>query len=196
MLLFLSFWAVELNVFIGERCKKQDDQVHVCSFNYIVEASLMKVKHPSISRTVTIPYTATFEELHETLRIAFSWHPTTNYEFCFGKYPKILVASSQRITTLALIEEEKAKFDDFRDGSTTYIVEAMRNIFADRRIMGYSSDASSQLVHCVKIRAAPRSLYSEEVSCIGGIGHPFADGFDLDEWEELKKAYDTRDLTQ
>jgi hypothetical protein len=192
---YFSFWVVKLNVFVGERCKKQDDQLHICNFNYIVETSLVKVTRPSISRTLTIPFTATFEELHEALQIAFSWHSTTNYEFCFGKCPKILVASSERIATLALIEEEKANFDDFKDGSSTYIAEAMRNTFADRRIMGYSSDASSQLVHCVKIRAAPRSLYSEDIRCIGGIGHPFADGFDLDEWEELKKAYDTREPT-
>jgi len=152
----------------GESCKKQDCQVHVCEFNYTVEASLMDVKHPYISRTLSIPYTLTFEELHESLQIAFSWRPTMNYEFCMKR---VLIASADRIATLAWNKDERARFDAFKDGSTTYVVEAMKDTYADRRILGYCCDASFGLVHGLKIRVASYGSW-KHVRCTHGIGHP------------------------
>jgi len=169
---------------------KQDSQVHVCEFNYEVEASLKGVKNPAISRTLSIRYTATFEELHEALQIAFSWRPTTKYEFCMNR---VLIGSADRIAALGVQEDEMARFDEFKDGSKTYIVEGMKHRYGDRRILGYSCDTSSEIVHCLRIRAAPcsRSMdgYLPDVSCIRGTGHPFAQGFDLEEWANLKNAY-------
>ncbi|KAE9378782.1 hypothetical protein N431DRAFT_147438 [Stipitochalara longipes BDJ] len=176
--------------YCSESCKKQDCQVHVCEFYYKIEASLTGVTNPAISRTFIIRHTATFEELHEALQIAFCWRPTTNYEFCMNKR---LIGSADRIATLTMRAEEKARFDEFKDGSTTYIVEAMKNAYADRRILGYSCHASCTLVHCLRIRPAfyvrLTNSVLPDVRCILGTGHPYAEGFDLDEWRELKDAY-------
>ncbi|KAN0115345.1 hypothetical protein V8E51_004889 [Hyaloscypha variabilis] len=171
--------------YCSESCKKQDCQVHVCEFNYTVEASLMDVKHPYISRTLSIPYTLTFEELHQSLQIAFSWRPTMNYEFCMKR---VLIASADRIATLAWNKDERARFDAFKDGSTTYVVEAMKDTYADRRILGYCCDASFGLVHCLKIRVASYGSW-KQIRCTQGIGHPYAEGFGLDGWCALKDAY-------
>ena len=169
---------------------KQDSQVHVCEFKYEVEASLWGVTNPTISRTLSLRHTATFEELHEALHIAFCWRPTTKYYFGMGK---VLISSAEQLVAVSMNEDEKARFDKFQDASKTYIAEAMKNRRFDRRILGYSYVTSSEIVHYLRIRAIPlsqsRSGYLPDVRCVRGIGHPFAQGFDLKGWMDLKDAY-------
>lgn len=141
----------------------------------------------------------TFQELHHALQIAFSWRPGTEYEFYIGDLEgrRTLITSSSRIEALPFTwtEEEKLRYDDYRDGETTYIAEAMENLYQERRILAYKSDVlvPDELTHNVIIRydyeAFSRGFLRSEIRCTGGIGHPFAEGFTLDEWEKLKKAY-------
>jgi len=78
-----------------------------------------------------VPSMATFEELHQALQIAFSWHPGTDYEFYIGNLEgrRTLITTSSRIETLAwrYINEENP-YDDYKDCETTYIAEAMENL--------------------------------------------------------------------
>jgi Plasmid pRiA4b ORF-3-like protein len=172
--------------YIAEHCKKQDLHRHACSFNFIVEVSLMKVKYPTITRRLSVPSTSTFEELHHALQIAFSWRPTDDYEFGIGK---TLVTSADRI---AMKGEERSIFSAVKNGKTTYIVEEMKHTYRDRKILGYQSDVRSELVHHVKIKTRDRPPFGggPDISCLWGYGHAFAEGFDLREWAELKEAYD------
>lgn len=146
---------------------------------------------PGIGRTLSIPYTTTFEELHQALQIAFSWRPTTDYEFAIGR---LLITSRDRMARL-MLTEENAYFKELKDGRTTYIVEGMTHTFADRKIIGYLSDVSSTLVHKIKIQVwnPPKHFtafqISTEIRCVRGHGHSFAQGFTRDEWDKLKIAY-------
>jgi hypothetical protein len=71
---------------LGDVCQKSDWPSHKghCKFqNYILKVTLNPgiIKDPPISRTLSCPATATFEELHEALQIAFGWATTHSYDF-------------------------------------------------------------------------------------------------------------------
>jgi hypothetical protein len=185
-------------IFIGESCKKEAASLHICKFNYHVHASLMNVKFPEIIRMLRVPSMATFEELHQALQIAFSWRPGTDYEFYIGNLDglRTLITTSSRIETLAwrYINEDNP-YDDYKDGETTYIAEAMENLLIQgRRILAYKSDVSvpDEVVHRVLIQCDSdvllRGFVRSNIICIGGNGHPFAEGFSLDGWQKLKRA--------
>ena len=125
---------------------------------------------PGIGRTLSIPYTTTFEELHQALQIAFSWRPTTDYEFAIGR---LLITSRDRMARL-MLTEENAYFKELKDGRTTYIVEGMTHTFADRKIIGYLSDVSSNLVHKIKIQVwnPPKHFTAFQIQYF--VGPPFA----------------------
>ncbi len=147
-----------------------------------------------------VPSMATFEELHRALQIAFSCRPGTDYEFYIDNLERrrTLITTSSRIETLAWrwANEENVPYDDYKDGDTTYIAEAMENLlFQGRRILAYKSDVlvPDELAHRVVISCDSmillRGFVRSDIICVGGIGHPFAEGFSLDEWQKLKRAY-------
>ncbi|TVY42154.1 hypothetical protein LOCC1_G005789 [Lachnellula occidentalis] len=51
--------------------------------NYILKISLCptEITNPSVNRTLSCPSTATFEQLHRALQIAFGWAGTQTYDF-------------------------------------------------------------------------------------------------------------------
>lgn len=148
-----------------------------------------------------VPCMATFEELHQALQIAFSWRPGTDYEFYIGNLEgrRTLITTSSRIETLTWrwANKENAPYDDYKDGETTYIAEGMENLlFQDRRILAYKSNVlvPDEPTHRVVISCDSevlllRGFVRSYIICVGGIGHPFAEGFNLEEWQKLKRAY-------
>jgi hypothetical protein len=187
-------------IFIGESCKKEAASLHICKFNYHVHASVMNVKDPEIIRMLRVPCMATFEELHQAVQIAFSWRPGTDYESYIGNLEgrRTLITTSSRIEILTWrwTNEENVPYDDYKDGETTYIAEAMENLLVQgRRILAYKSDVlvPDELAHRViaSCDSEPllRGFVRSHIICVGGIGHPFAEGFSLDEWQKLKRAY-------
>ncbi len=171
---------------------KQDRHVHVCHFKYQVEVSLPDVNNPAIWRYLSIPHTATFEELHEALQIAFSWRPSNDWGFGVDR---LLITSGDRITTLASDSGREVVFT-LKDARTTYLVEVMKDAFWNRKIFGYLHNSAFGPMHKIILRAATWPGYHNtnirtlsDFRCTGGTGHPFAQGFDLDQWKELKSAY-------
>jgi hypothetical protein len=146
-----------------------------------------------------VPFMTTFEELNQALQIAFSWRPGTDYEFYIGNLEgrRTLITTSSRIETFVWrrAQEEDVPYDDYKDGETTYIADVMEKFFQDRRILAYRSDVllPDELTHRLNItcdsEALSRGFVRSEILCTGGIGHPFAEGFSLDGWQKLKRAY-------
>jgi hypothetical protein len=56
------------------QCKRQ---------NYIIKFHLCpgEIKDPEVIRTLSCPATATFDELHQALQVAFQWFSTHTYDF-------------------------------------------------------------------------------------------------------------------
>ncbi len=160
----------------------------------------MDVKDPVIIRLLRVPSMTTFEELHHALQIAFSWRPGTDYEFYIGSLEgrRTLITTSSRKETLAWrwSNEDNVPYDDYKDGETTYIAEAMENLLIQgKRILAYKSDVlvPDELAHRVIITCdsepLSRGFVRSDIICTGGEGHPFAEGFSLDGWQKLKRAY-------
>src|SRR5271167_2454190 len=49
--------------------------------NYILKIDLQEVTNPAVSRTLSVPPTATFHKLHYAIQIAFGWHNAHLYHF-------------------------------------------------------------------------------------------------------------------
>jgi Plasmid pRiA4b ORF-3-like protein len=49
--------------------------------NYILEVALKHLRNPRITRTLSVPPTATFHELHGAIQIAFEWNNAHLYHF-------------------------------------------------------------------------------------------------------------------
>lgn len=70
----------------GSDCQKQDWSGHKLDCqaqNYVLEVKLCpeNIVDPAVTRTLSCPAAATFEELHETLQVAFGWASTHAFDF-------------------------------------------------------------------------------------------------------------------
>lgn len=70
----------------GSGCQKQDWPNHKLDCqaqNYILEVKLCPedIVDPAVTRTLSCPAPATFEELHEVLQVAFGWASTHTFDF-------------------------------------------------------------------------------------------------------------------
>ena len=73
-------------MFAGSTCQKADWESHkrVCKRqNYLLQVQLTpgEIVNPQITRTLSCPAGATFQEFHEALQIAFGWATTHTYDF-------------------------------------------------------------------------------------------------------------------
>ncbi len=84
---------------------------------------------------------------------------------------------------------------EYKDGSTTYVVEALANARGNLRGLSYVNSIRSGLLHQLDIRPVGYSGLGDIV-CRSGSGHSFAEGFDLATWDMLKDAYSAGDPTQ
>lgn len=64
-------------------CVSKAEQEAASADNYLIKVQLMPgdIENPAISRTLSCPAVATFEQLHRALQIAFGWATTHTYDF-------------------------------------------------------------------------------------------------------------------
>lgn len=71
-------------VYCGAECQTKDWPTHksTCKAeNFLIKFTLKDIDDPKVSRTLSIPYSATFQQIHFALMIAFGWATTHAYHF-------------------------------------------------------------------------------------------------------------------
>ena len=190
---------------MGSNEPAQDDD------NFVVEAFLMDVYDPEVSRKVSCPASATMYELHLALNVALGWSNSHGSQFEFlsgdaifrpmveGADAKHLLLCHSRAASGGEGTEDAEGFTTFHDMENTRQGAAEKLKIGDmltrRHWLGeadkptfiYEYDFGSGWQHGVQVLGrAPKTTQFE---CIGGTGHPCAEDTIPPQSEVIKEAY-------
>ncbi|TVY20425.1 hypothetical protein LARI1_G001024 [Lachnellula arida] len=189
--------------------------------NYILKVSLCpaEITNPSVTRTLSCPSTATYEQLHRALQIAFGWASTHTYDFKIidpnaqpeplpdmGTYIARRMAqdaaqfndspipdAGPRQNLLRIIEKDPFGPGGFGSGRG---LDSMHNQDRDYEGAGieYEYDFGDCWQHTVEV--VGRAEASKGFLCLGGEGHGVAEDVgSVDGWLGLREAYRTANPT-
>lgn len=156
---------------------------------YILKVELLDVENPRITRTLSCPANATFEELHTAIQIAFGWADCHLHQF--EVHPE---ASQWSPMILKISPESSDDFDDDddplpRESSEEYKLQTYFESprFQDHDLI-YQYDFGDSWEHLITVLG--RGDKVEYFSCVDGEGHSCAeDAGGPRGWEDVRDAY-------
>ena len=155
--------------------------------NFIFKITLMGVKNPRITRTLSCPAGTNFHDFHKAIIIAFGWALTHIYMFNVLPQPGAGFFAPQAIHEFS-DEQPEDTFVSWSDSRGTELGEYMAQSVYRGKYLQYLYDFGDHWDHSITyIGRAPKTA---KVLCIDGEGHgPAEDVGGVEGWEELKKAY-------
>lgn len=157
------------------------------SSTYLLKVELFDVENPRITRTLSCPANATFEELHTAIQIAFGWADCHLHQFEVH-----LEASPWSPMSLKISPADDSDDDDDplpRESSEDYKLQTYFESprFQDHNLT-YQYDFGDSWEHLITVLG--RGDKVEYFSCVDGEGHSCAeDAGGPRGWEDVRDAY-------
>ena len=168
--------------------------------NYLLKVALLNVSNPRITRTLSCPADATFEELHEALQIAFGWTFRGLYEFSVldtpyqhrSSYSPLVISNEKPLDmgseTRAVVRHDMKAPTEWRSSRRFQLHTCLKNPSYKQKHLIYVYDYGNDWQHSITLLG--RGKNTEKFVCLDGEGHACAEeaGFESG-WEKLKEAY-------
>ena len=169
--------------------------------NYLLQIDLIGSDNPSISRTLSVPPSTTFDTLHSAIQVAFGWRNAHTHHFDIfdapplsGKQePRLLFSALPRVLVHLEPEPGESSFQERGTHYETSTVWTLSQVFEDTKYkekrIEYLYDFGDNWVHHITLIGRANILTST-IACLSGEGGPAAeDCGGYTGWEEIKKAY-------
>lgn len=155
---------------------------------YLLKIELLSVENPRITRTLSCPANATFEDLHTAIQIAFGWANCHLHSF------EVRPEASTWSTTILRISPDSAEDSDDDDPLRSESSEdyELQTYFDNPRfrdnLLIYQYDFGDSWEHLITVLG--RGDKEEFFICVDGEGHSCAeDAGGPTGWEDVRDAY-------
>lgn len=155
---------------------------------YLLKVELLRIENPRITRTLSCPADATFEELHTAIQIAFGWADCHLHQF------EVHPEASSWSPMLLRISPDAADDSDDDDPVPRKSTEdyKLQTYFETRRFRDqdliYQYDFGDSWEHLITVLG--RGDKVEFFFCVDGEGHRCAeDAGGPSGWEDVRDAY-------
>lgn len=167
--------------------------------NYIIHIAIQDIQNPRVTRTLSIPPSISFHQLHTAIQIAFGWQLNHHHHFEINNIPAIWLdekapppRSNGPLVLLTIGNPELLTdiedADMVADEKTTKLSDVFENEKYKNKYIEYTYDFGDGWEHSVLLFGrAEEAVSSNFIFCIGGEGAPVAeDCGGVTGWEHLK----------
>jgi Plasmid pRiA4b ORF-3-like protein len=169
--------------------------------NYIIHIEIQNIQNPRVTRTLSVPPSCTFHNLHRAIQIAFGWASHHHYHFEVKNIPGIWLEKNDPpprtgprvLLTIGNPElltylENEDKDGKVADEMTTKLSDVFENEKYKNKCIDYTYDMGDSWEHSVLLFGrAEEAASSDSIFCIGGEGAPVAEDVGGPPgWEHLK----------
>jgi len=169
--------------------------------NYIIHIAIQNIQNPRVTRTLSVPPSISFHNLHTAIQIAFGWAFHHHHHFEVNNIPAIWLdknnpPSPRSNGPLVLLTIGNPEFltyledenEPIADEMTTKLSDVFENEKYKNKYLEYTYDFGDSWEHSVLLFGrANRAVSSDFIFCIGGEGAPVAeDCGGPPGWEHLK----------
>jgi len=164
--------------------------------NYIIHIEIRNIQNPRVTRTLSVPPSITFYDLHEAIQFAFGWGFSHPHQFEVNNIPGIWLqktdpppcsTSPRVLLTIGNPPYEEAD-GIVADEATTKLSDVFENEKYKNKYIEYTYDFGDSWEHSVLLFGrAEEAVSSDFIFCIGGEGAPVAEDVGGPPgWEHLK----------
>lgn len=161
--------------------------------NYVFKVDLLGVKDPEISRTISCPATAKFDDFNQALQVAFKWPLPSFYRFEVT-YP----LAEAKGPSLEISHQRPGLAPPSGPWEESHELELgkfLKNTDYGIAEFAYIITAKDEWHHHITLK--DRDKKSTRFRCVGGEGRACPDGIGgCSAWKELKAAYRTSNTSK
>ena len=170
--------------------------------NYIIHIAIQDIENPRVTRTLSVPPSISFHQLHTAIQIAFGWAFHHHHHFEINNIPAIWLdekppppRSNGPLVLLTIGNPESLTYiEDIDDGGTvtdemtTKLSDVFENEKYNNKYIEYTYDFGDSWEHSVLLFGrADEAVSSDFIYCMGGEGAPVAEDVGgVPGWEHLK----------
>ncbi|CAM6096832.1 unnamed protein product [Calypogeia fissa] len=164
----------------------------MASENYLVKITLTNIKHPVVTRTLSVPKDTTFHKLHLAIQVAFGWCNCHLYNFTVLE-PLPPARRRMSYPRIILTLEEQPELNEWTEpaplkSSRVKLQQVLDNPRYAGNPMEYLYDFGDNCDH--KIEMIGTETVNGTIRCVAGKGHGVAEDVgSVPGWERLKSIY-------
>jgi Plasmid pRiA4b ORF-3-like protein len=170
---------------------------HKAERNYLLNVRVKGVHKPRVMRTLSVPPSITFWDLHCAIQAALEWHTThlhffevvdipANWLGDANVHPNLLDPGPRDLLTIG--EPNPEAGSRYADENTTKLSDVFeQERYRNKRLM-YTYDYGDNWEHIISFVGHAERSFSNGISCIAGEGAPIAEDCGAPfGWQELKE---------